>query len=113
MSRLFVVISVAILVLALQSQTARAEMSPSTVFVNGKILTVDENFTQVEALAVTGNQISALGTSEEIAALAGDGTKVIDLGGRTLIPGLMQVVYKRARAPYLVHDAIDNRWRTG
>jgi hypothetical protein len=65
------------------------DSSPDTIFVNGKVLTVDENFSQVEALAVTGNKISALGTTEEIAALAGGDTKVIDLGGKTMIPGLI------------------------
>ena len=62
---------------------------PGTIFLNGKILTVDDTFSVVEALAVTGNRISAVGTGEEIEALAGIETRVIDLDGRTMIPGLI------------------------
>ena len=71
---------------ALQSA---AQDSADTVFLNGKILTVDEDFSVVQALAVTGNRISAVGSDEEIGSLAGDGTRVIDLEGRTAIPGLI------------------------
>ncbi len=66
-----------------------AQESADTVFVNGKILTVDEDFSVVQALAVTGNRISAVGSNEEVGSLAGDGTRVIDLEGRTAIPGLI------------------------
>ena len=66
-----------------------AQESADTVFVNGKILTVDEDFSVVQALAVTGNRISAVGSDEEVGALAGAGTRVIDLEGRTAIPGLI------------------------
>jgi predicted amidohydrolase YtcJ len=60
-----------------------------TVFVNGKVLTVDAEFSQAEAVAVTGNKISAVGTSAEINALVGESTRVVDLDGKTLIPGLI------------------------
>ncbi len=89
MNRSSVTTFVTILAVLFQSQIVRADTIPSTVFVNGKVLTVDENFLQVEALAVTGNKISALGTTEDIRALAGAETRVIDLGGKTLIPGLI------------------------
>ena len=62
---------------------------PGTIFLNGKILTVDDTFSVAEALAVTGNRISAAGAGEEIEALVGTGTRVIDLEGRTVIPGLI------------------------
>ena len=62
---------------------------PGTIFLNGKILTVDDTFSVAEALAVTGNRISAVGTGEEIEALVGTDTRVIDLEGRTVIPGLI------------------------
>lgn len=60
-----------------------------TVFINGKVLTVDSGFSQVEAVAVSGNQIAAVGTNAEIEALVGTETRVIDLQGKTLIPGLI------------------------
>lgn len=57
------------------------------VLVDGEILTMGAPGT-VEALAVSGGRVRAVGTSEEIRGLAGAGTRVIDLGGRTVIPGL-------------------------
>jgi predicted amidohydrolase YtcJ len=62
---------------------------PDTIFINGKILTVDENFSIVEAVAVDGERILAVGSNDEIAALAGADTRRIDLDGRTVIPGLI------------------------
>jgi predicted amidohydrolase YtcJ len=63
--------------------------APDTILVNGKILSGDELFTVHEALAVRGEVIAAVGTTREIRALAGPRTRVIDLGGRTVIPGLI------------------------
>ena len=71
----------------LWAMAAMGQESPETVFVNGKILTVDESFSVVQALAVTGNRISAVGANGETEALAGEGTRVADLEGRTAIPG--------------------------
>ncbi len=59
------------------------------VFINGKILTVDSDFSVVEALAVTGTRIVAVGDSESVAAMVGDDTQVVDLQGKTVIPGLI------------------------
>ena len=63
--------------------------APDTLLLNGKVLTVDEHFSIAEAVAVTGNRISAVGSSDDLAALAGENTRVIDLDGRTVIPGLI------------------------
>ena len=57
--------------------------------VNGKIVTVDERFSVASAVALDGDRITAAGTSEEILAHAGPGAEVVDLGGRTVIPGLI------------------------
>ncbi|HEY5622441.1 MAG TPA: amidohydrolase family protein, partial [Gammaproteobacteria bacterium] len=75
--------------IASTSIPAAAQDAPDVVFVNGKVLTVDADFSMVEAVAVTGNVISAVGDSDDIAELAGAGTRVIDLEGRTMIPGLI------------------------
>ncbi|MEQ1852917.1 MAG: amidohydrolase [Chthoniobacteraceae bacterium] len=55
-----------------------------TVFTNGKIVTVDDAFTITDAMAVDGGRIVALG--EKAKAIAGDR---VDLGGRMVLPGLM------------------------
>jgi predicted amidohydrolase YtcJ len=55
---------------------------------NGKIVTVDEDFSLAEAIAVAGEQILAVGTNDDVLKLAGPETKKIDLEGRTVLPGL-------------------------
>src|SRR5690349_15011561 len=61
---------------------------PETILVNGKVLSADAKFTIYEAVAVTGDHIQALGTSKDMRALSDAKTRIIDLGGRTVIPGL-------------------------
>ena len=57
--------------------------------VNGKIVTVDDLDSIQEAVAVKFGRILAVGSRGDIDALIGEGTQVIDLGGRTVIPGLI------------------------
>ncbi|MFD8328691.1 amidohydrolase [Streptomyces lydicus] len=58
------------------------------VFLGGRVVTVDARFTVASALAVTGGTISAVGGREDVAPLVGPGTRVIDLRGATLLPGI-------------------------
>jgi predicted amidohydrolase YtcJ len=60
-----------------------------TVLINGKIVTVDERSSTGEALAIRNGRIAALGTTAEIRKLAGAKSRVVDLKGRTVIPGLI------------------------
>ncbi len=60
-----------------------------TIFYNGKVLTVDENFTVAEAVAVRDGKILAVGTNAEIERLGGPSTGRFDLAGRSLIPGFI------------------------
>lgn len=60
----------------------------SFAFINGKIFTVDDDFTIAEAVAVRGENIVAVGTSEEINKYVGPSTTTVDLAGRSLIPGI-------------------------
>jgi predicted amidohydrolase YtcJ len=61
---------------------------PTRILVNGKILTMDTSDRVVEALAIKDGEIVAVGSSADIRKLAGSETSVVDLGGRTVIPGL-------------------------
>ena len=67
-----------------------------TIFINAKIVSMDDTSassdpgTIYQALAVKRDSIMKLGTNEEIQALAGDFTKVYDLNGRTMIPGIVE-----------------------
>jgi predicted amidohydrolase YtcJ len=60
-----------------------------TILINGKILTVDAQFTTQEAIAIREGRVQALGKTADIRKLAGSNTRVIDLQGRTVIPGLI------------------------
>lgn len=58
------------------------------VLINGKILTVDKNFSTVQAVAVKDGKIQATGSNEDIMQLKGPNTEKIDLQGKTVMPGL-------------------------
>jgi predicted amidohydrolase YtcJ len=60
------------------------------VVVNAKVLTVDADNTQAEAVAIRGNTFAAVGTTAAIRKMAGPATRVIDAGGRTVVPGLIE-----------------------
>jgi hypothetical protein len=64
-------------------------MFADLVLFNGKIVTVDERESIAEAVAVKFGKILAVGADDEIRALIGEGTKVINLKERTVIPGLI------------------------
>jgi predicted amidohydrolase YtcJ len=81
-------LAVAGLLAAFVTATASAQTA-DTVLVNGKIVTVDDRESVVEALAIRDGRIVAAGTSAAVRKLAGSGTRTIDLQGRTVIPGLI------------------------
>lgn len=62
-----------------------------SVFYNGKILTADDNFTVVEAVAIRGGRFLAIGKSDRILAMAGPQTRKMDLKGKTVIPGIVDL----------------------
>jgi predicted amidohydrolase YtcJ len=59
------------------------------LLLNGKIVTVDADDSIVEAVAVKGDRIVATGSSAEMKKLAKKGVKIIDLKGRTVLPGII------------------------
>jgi predicted amidohydrolase YtcJ len=59
------------------------------LLLNGKIVTVDFDFSIVEAIAVRDNKILAIGTTSDIMAWRGPGTEVLDLENRMVLPGLI------------------------
>jgi hypothetical protein len=77
---------IALLALCASICLARAQ-APDTILLNGKFVRFDA--APAAALAVRGDKIAAIGGTETIRALAGPATRVIDLGGRTIIPGLI------------------------
>jgi predicted amidohydrolase YtcJ len=77
-----------LLLLVLTACGSSVSSTPDVVFVNGRIATMDGAGSRVEALAVLNGRILALGSSAEIRNIAGSNTRVVDLGGRTVLPGL-------------------------
>ncbi|MBZ2186430.1 MAG: amidohydrolase [Bryobacter sp.] len=66
-----------------------AAQTAEWVFTNGRILTVDDKFRVVTAMAVQGERIVATGTAASLRKFVGPKTRRIDLGGKTVIPGLI------------------------
>ena len=67
---------------------AASAQTVDTILFNGKILTVDKDFSTQQALAIGNGRVLATGTSAAMKKLAGNKAKLVDLGGRTVIPGL-------------------------
>src|SRR5881296_323310 len=62
--------------------------SPELILMNGRIATVDHSRPFAEAVAIHQGRFIAVGSNEEIIRLRASNTETIDLGGRTVIPGL-------------------------
>ena len=65
-----------------------AQTAPDVILHNGNIVTVDAQFSYADAVAIADGRFTAVGSNEEIRALAGPQTQSIDLAGRTVVPGL-------------------------
>ena len=73
-----------------ESNTAtKNTISADTVYTNGKIYTVNKAQPWAEALAIKDGKILVIGSADEIAEVTGDSTRVIDLGGQFVMPGLV------------------------
>ncbi len=60
-----------------------------SIFIGGNVLTMDDKNNRAKAVAVDNGKIAVIGDSEEIARLADPGTTIVQLAGRTLIPGFI------------------------
>ena len=62
-------------------------LHPDTILFNGKMVTVDEDFSIAEAVAIKDGKFVAVGSNSEVRGLAGSRTEMVDLEGRTVLPG--------------------------
>jgi predicted amidohydrolase YtcJ len=76
-----------VLLVAASAVTASGE--PEMILFNGRIVTLDDASRVAEALAIEGDSIVSVGSNDEVRALEGAETRMIDLDGRTVIPGLI------------------------
>ena len=65
------------------------ESAATTIYTNGQIITVDDKVGTVEAIAIKDGRIIALGTTEELRHYQGDNTAVVNLNGKTMLPGFV------------------------
>jgi predicted amidohydrolase YtcJ len=68
---------------------AQAKETADLVLINGKIATVDDEFTIAQALAVKDGKILRIGSDREVLQTKDNATEVVDLGGKLVLPGLM------------------------
>ena len=62
---------------------------PSLILHSGKVVTVDREFSIAEAVAISGDRITAVGKNGEVRSLAASNTRLVDLEGKTVLPGLI------------------------
>jgi len=73
-----------------QAEFIGSTPTADTVFINGKVVTVNSHDEVAEALSIGGNRILRVGHRPYVEQTVGPGTKVVDLKGRTLIPGFIE-----------------------
>lgn len=87
-----------------------------TILVGGTVHLLDASHTSAQALAISGGLIAATGTNEEIMACAGPETQIIELRGRTAIPGIndahLHATWFGARWPELMFENPGPSWHT-
>jgi len=77
-----------VIILALSQRLLAAEPADS-IYYNGAIITIDDKQPTAEAVAVKDGKIMAVGARDGVFETAGDATKMIDLGGKTMLPGFV------------------------
>jgi hypothetical protein len=70
------------------SASAIAADAPSMILVNGSVLTMDASDRVTQAIAIRDGTIVVVGSDPEIRRMAGPDSEIVDLAGRTVIPGL-------------------------
>ena len=78
-----------ILSLSVTANTFAAEPPATLVLIHGRIHTQDARRSVAQAMALNGNSIIAVGPDEDVRKFSDPGTRIIDLGGRVVIPGII------------------------
>lgn len=84
------ILLIAMLTTLFPVQALAQESTADSVYLNGNIYTVDEGFSTAEAIAIKGQYIIGVGSNDDVRKFIGTSTKVIDLGGKTVVPGLIE-----------------------
>ena len=87
----------------------KATDRPETVFFNGKIVTLDASDGIASAVALKGGLIAAVGSNEEVKRIAGSGARLIDLKGKTMLPGFIDAHTHLGPASFSFRYYVDAR----
>src|ERR1700685_384041 len=82
---IFLTFSAALFLASVENAQSSA---PDLILFNGKVFTSNVKQLYAEAVAIRGYRIVSVGGSSKIKSIAGPSTKLVDLGGRTVIPGI-------------------------
>lgn len=85
----YVVLLICSAFLSLQVSAQQPTEPADTILHSGTIVTVDEAFMKAEAVAIRDGRFAAVGTAVDVMALEGPDTVIVDLQGRTVLPGLI------------------------
>jgi predicted amidohydrolase YtcJ len=107
--QVFVIAAVLGLMLAGFASSAAAT-EPDTVFFNAKIVTLDAAGSTAEAVAVKEGKILQVGSAGAIKKLAGPSTRLVDLGGKTVVPGLIDAHTHPMEAMMMKETWVDCRY---
>ena len=84
-----IIVILTVMMISLQQCKPGSLEGADIVLINGKIISVDSGFNIYSGVAIQDGKILAVGTEKEILSLKGDKTRLIDLKGRTVVPGLI------------------------
>jgi predicted amidohydrolase YtcJ len=90
MKKILLILSGLMLMSCAEQDAEQSGPIADLVLTNGNVVTVEEGQPHAEAVAIVDDKITAVGTSAEIAAWIGEETEVIDLAGKTAIPGFIE-----------------------
>src|SRR5215471_18744914 len=80
----------ALLALLFPTALAAQQQQPADLIItNARIYTVDETHPLADAMAIRGGKVQFVGSSGSVMALKGATTRIVDLGGKTVIPGMV------------------------
>jgi predicted amidohydrolase YtcJ len=82
---------------------------PEIIFFNGKVITLDSKDTVAAAVAVRKGRIAAVGSDEEMRRISDSQTRMVDLKGRTMLPGLIDSHTHLGRSTLVFRHFVDGR----
>src|SRR5215468_6379360 len=81
-------LTIPLVLLFVTALPAQRPIAPDVIYYNAKVVTVDDQFSYAQAVAIAGDKFTDVGTNDAVRRLAGPNTRQVDLLGMTVIPGL-------------------------